>query len=267
MSIHSYRLPMVPYHLADNLAQLSPRDADMLMWFYGLDTVPREGRPEEHSQPAPEIVLGEQVLPAGPTIEIGVFYGGSLWFAAQRAKLLGSAAWGLDEFGRPGSKFEGEPTLLLAAGQMVAEGLHEHVRLCVGNTQDRSHDQYAVETTGDKAEGLPAGYRLIRAVKRKTPLRDGAFAGVFTGADHSGRWALSDIPWCDRVCVPGGLIAVHAMHGTAEAPSPKYDDPRLNAPDGRPYERVVRDLAAEFGWASIKRMGGSSVEVYRKPEV
>ena len=267
MSIHSYRLPMMPYHLADNLAQLSPSDAVMLMWFYGLDAIEQEGRPEEHSQPSPVIVLGDdQLLPLGPTIEIGVFYGGSLWFAAQRAKLLGQAAWGLDEFGRDGSKFQGEPTLLLAAGQMVAEGLHQHVRLCVGNTKDKSHDQYAVELTGDEAEGMPSGYRLIRATKRRTPIRDEAFAGVFTGADHSGRWALSDIPWCDRVCMPGGYIAVHAMHGTANKPSDKYDDPRLNAPDGRPYERVVRDLAEEFGWVSIARMVGSSVEVYRKPE-
>ena len=264
MSIRSYRLPMMPYHQADNQAQMARADADVLMWFYGLSAVERtDGRPEARSQPAPDITLGDQLLPAGPTLEIGVFYGGSLWFAAQRAKLLGTEAWGLDEFGRPGAKFADEPTMLVCAAHLAAEGLHTGAVFAIGNSLDETFPTVRIANTARQIHGLPGGFTLNKS--RAQALPDGHFAGVFSGADHSGRWALTDIPLCDRITQPGGYIAVHAMHGTADAPHPQYDDPRLNAPDGRPYERVVRDLAAEFGWKMVRRERGSSLEVYRKP--
>jgi hypothetical protein len=256
---------MMPYYQADNQSQMSSADAEMFVWFYGLRAVQRTaGRPEEHSQPAPDIELGEQLLPDGPTLEIGVFYGGSLWFAAQRARLLNTVAWGLDEFGRPGSKFAAEPTALVAAAHLAAEGLAEHVRFAVGNSCDDRHKTITVSTGVKTLFGLPAAVDL-RQSTRAEALPDDHFAGAMSGADHSGRWALTDIPLCNRIVKPGGYIAVHAMHGSPEHPSDRYDDPRLNAPDGRPYERVVRDFAAGFGWDLVRRAPGSSLEVYRKP--
>lgn len=227
-----------PYHLADNVAQMVTADAKALLWLYGLQAVPEEaGRPEEHSQPAPRLVAnGETNIPPGTnTLEIGVWYGASLYPAAVRARHEGALAVGLDEFGRPEAKFPGEPTYALAIEHLKAEGLLPWCGFVPGTSKSRA-DFFASES----------------------------FGCVFSGADHSGRWALSDMPFADRVTMPGGLIAVHAMHGTPEKQSARYDDPRLNAPDGRPYERVVRDCAAEFGWKMIRRFPGSSIEVYRK---
>lgn len=241
MPIASYRFAGLgwPYHLADNVAQMTDCDAKLLLWLYGLEPVAVDGgRPEEHSQPCEALLsTGKSPIPDGTnSLEDGVWYGASLYPAAVRARHEGALAVGLDQFGRPEAKFPGEPTLRLARAHLEAEDLDRWVCLVPGDSVSCA-EFFAPES----------------------------FGCVFSGADHSGRWALHDMRFAERVTMPGGVIAVHAMHGTAAQPSDRYDDPRLNASDGRPYERVVRDCAAEYGWEMIKRASGSSIEVYRKP--
>lgn len=209
---HRYKSLSVPYHQMDNQSQATEPDMVQLAKLYGSEL-------DGIKSALPDDV---------DTLEIGVWLGSSSFFAAMRARQLSEAGerpishWLIDCFGRSGLMFAGEPNMEVAFAHFRAEGLHNYCCWLPGT----------VETLGPT-------------------LADESFGAVFSGARHLGEWARKDLSFAHRVLKPGGLCAVHAMHGTGV-----YGD----------YDQVCWQMAEQFGWELLwPAPGNSSLNVFRKP--